>query len=153
MAALRGKFESTKQDWETPAELFKGLDDEFHFTLDAAASAKNTKVPRAYFSKSRDGLRQDWGQHLVWINPPYGDRGRPISAWVRKAYEASLSGATVVLLIPARTNTNWFHSFCLAKAEVRFLRGRPKFSGTKHGLPQPLCLIVFRPPRAVRKAA
>lgn len=144
MGKFEGKFESAKQDWETPLDFFEPINKEFNFTIDAAASATNTKAP-LFFSEEDDGLKQSWGNHIVWLNPPYGIGKSPISAWVKKAYEESLTGATTVMLIPARTNTNWFHDLCLAKGEVRFVRGRPKFGGAEHGLPQPLCLVIFRP--------
>lgn len=144
MSSFKGKFDSAKQDWETPWDFFYPINDEFNFTLDAAASEQNKKVD-SLFCEQDDGLSQDWGTNSVWINPPYGMGKKPISAWVKKAYEASLAGATCVLLIPARTNTNWFHDYCLKFAEVRFVRGRPKFVGADHGLPQPLCLVIFRP--------
>jgi site-specific DNA-methyltransferase (adenine-specific) len=145
MGKFANKFESAKQDWETPIEFFSPINEEFNFTLDAAASAENAKVS-FFFSEEEDGLSQSWGRHTVWLNPPYGAKKKPISAWVSKAYKESLSGATSVILIPARTNTNWFHDICLAHAEIRFIRGRPKFGDAKHGLPQPLCLVIFRPP-------
>lgn len=145
MSKFKGKFESARQDWETPQNFFDPINLEFNFTLDAAASAKNTKVKTKFFSKRDDSFAQSWGNNVVWLNPPYGEGKRPISAWVAKAHAESLMGATVVMLIPARTNTNWFHDFCLAKGEVRFVRGRPKFGDAEYGLPQPLCLVIFRP--------
>jgi len=138
-----GKFESAKQDWETPADFFAPINAEFNFTLDAAANAKNAKAPR-YFSKTEDGLAQSWGKNIVWLNPPYGEKGGKLSDWIKKAVAEADAGATVVMLIPARTNTNWFHDLCLRRGEVRFVRGRPKFGGADHGLPQPLCLVIFR---------
>jgi phage N-6-adenine-methyltransferase len=144
MASFAGKFDSAKQDWTTPDEVFQPLHDEFGFTLDAAASKENARAP-VYFDQVLDGLRQDWGQHVVWLNPPYGDGAAKMSDWVRKSYAASRAGATVVLLIPARTNTSWFQDICLRYAEVRFIRGRPKFGDAEHGLPQPLCIVIFRP--------
>lgn len=144
MADFAGKFESAKQDWETPDDVFLPLHAEFNFTLDAAASSTNRKAP-FYFDEQSDGLAQDWGAHVVWLNPPYGDGAAPISEWVEKALRASYRGATVVMLIPARTNTNWFHDLCLAHGEVRFVRGRPRFGDAEHGLPQPLCIVIFRP--------
>jgi site-specific DNA-methyltransferase (adenine-specific) len=144
MAKFEGKFESAKQDWETPLSLFNVINDEFNFTLDAAASSENKKAEK-FFCEADDGIIQDWGANTVWLNPPYGAGKSPISAWVKKAYEASLTGATTVMLIPARTNTNWFHDYCLEKGEVRFIKGRPKFGGAEHGLPQPLCYVIFRP--------
>lgn len=113
----------------------------------AAASPENAKVAGSFITQDQDGLLASWGQHTVWLNPPYGSGKHPISAWVKKAYQESLTGATTVILIPARTNTNWFHDYCLKYGEVRFVRGRPKFGGATHGLPQPLCMVIFRPYR------
>lgn len=144
MAFFKTKFQSNRQDWTTPDDLFIPLDDEFAFTLDAAASATNARADK-YFTKEDDAFKQNWGRHTVWVNPPYGIKPG-LSDWVKKGYEASLGGATVVMLIPARTNTAWFHDYCLALGEVRFVRGRPKFGGATHGLPQPLCLVIFRSP-------
>ena len=143
MASFKGNFDSNKQDWETPIELFNEINAEFHFTLDVAASSENKKAAK-FFSKEQDGLKQSWSNEIVWLNPPYGDQGYKISDWVKKACLERMNGATTVLLIPARTNTNWFHDFCLKYGEVRFLRGRPKFGGATHGLPQPLCFVIFR---------
>lgn len=145
MAAFAAKFASARQDWTTPASVFRPLDAEFGFTLDAAASPGNALAAR-FHTEAEDGMAQDWGRHTVWLNPPYGGRGaNKLSEWVRKGCEAARAGATVVLLIPARTNTVWFHDLCLRHGEVRFVRGRPKFGGAEHGLPQPLCVVVFRP--------
>ena len=143
MAKFAGKFDSAKQEWETPDSLYDPLAKEFRFTLDAAADGKNARCKK-FFTKEQDGLKQDWGKNTVWLNPPYGAKTHKISDWIKKSYAASLEGATVVVLIPARTNTEWFHQYCLAHAEVRFVRGRPKFGGATHGLPQPLCLVIFR---------
>lgn len=144
MGQFKGKFESAKQDWETPWDFFNPINAEFGFTLDAAASAKNTKVPSNFITEEQNGLKTKWGNEIVWLNPPYGKGKQPISDWVKKANDERRNGATTVMLIPARTNTNWFHDICL-KNEVRFIRGRPKFGGAEHGLPQPLCLVIFRP--------
>ncbi len=143
MAQFRGKFASIRNDWTTPDELFREIDAEFGFTLDAAASAENKKVA-AFFDKKIDAMTQDWAPHRIWLNPPYGE-GYKLSQWVKKAHDEAQRGATVVMLIPARTNTNWFHDYCLGKAQVRFIRGRPKFGGAEHGLPQPLCFVIFEP--------
>lgn len=145
MAAFAGKFESSRQDWATPDSVFDPLAQEFEFTLDVAASADNAKAPN-FYTEMDDGLSQPW-HGVCWCNPPYGAGSAPLSAWVRKAYEESRRGATVVMLIPARTNTNWFHDYCLAIGEVRFVRGRPKFGGADHGLPQPLCVVIFNSQR------
>lgn len=138
------RFASRKQDWTTPDEIFAPLHAEFGFTLDAAASVENARAP-AYFTAEQNGLKQNWGRHVVWLNPPYGETTGGLSAWVAKSVDAASKGATVVMLIPARTNTVWFHDHCLARGEVRFIKGRPKFGDADHGLPQPLCLVIFRP--------
>jgi phage N-6-adenine-methyltransferase len=140
MANFSTAFKSSKQDWVTPSNLFQVLDDEFHFTLDVAASRDNAKCDK-FFTVDDDGLKCDWGHEICWMNPPYNNKKK----WVIKAYNASLNGATVVCLIPARTNTNWWHDYCM-KGEVRFIRGRVKFDGAKHGLPQPLAFVIFSPP-------
>lgn len=143
MAQFKTKFESKRQDWETPDEIFKPLDDEFQFILDVCATEENKKCS-LFFDEERDGLQQDWSIYTApcWMNPPFGKQGK----WVKKAYEESRKGATVVCLLPSRTNTNWWHDYCM-KGEIRFIRGRPKFKGAKHGLPQPLAIVIFRPPR------
>jgi phage N-6-adenine-methyltransferase len=97
-------FSSKTDLWATPQEFFNKLDAEFDFTLDVCANAENAKCENFYTAED-DGLQQPW-TGVVWCNPPYG---RGISEWVERAYQASLNGATVVMLIPARTDTRWFH--------------------------------------------
>jgi len=145
MADFSRRFSSSRQDWATPQSLFAKVDQEFSFTLDAAASDENTKVLDSYFTEKDNAFSKSWGNNTVWLNPPYGGKNKSLQEWVRKAYKESCSGATVVMLIPARTNTNWFHDLALGKGEVRFVRGRPKFGDVTHGLPQPLCYVIFRP--------
>ena len=139
MVKFKGAFNSSKKDWETPDSLFLPLSQEFAFTLDVCAEAHNTKCDR-YYSPDDDGLQQTW-EGICWMNPPFGAK----ATWIKKAYNEAQKGATVVCLVPARTNTNWWHDYCM-KGEVRFIRGRPKFKGAKHGLPQPLAVVIFRPP-------
>ena len=140
---FKTKFESRKQEWETPADLFNRLDREFHFDIDLAADATNNKC-RRYCNRQVNALTQTW-TGTGWLNPPYGEKEYRLSDWVRKAYlETRKAGCTVVMLIPARTNTRWWHDFCMKAAEIRFLNGRPKFGDAPHGLPQPLALVVFR---------
>lgn len=134
--------------WATPDDFFARVNAEFSFNLDVAADADNAKCAR-FFTESDDGLAQPWrrldgGPASVWCNPPYG---RQISQWIAKAREESWAGSTVVLLVPARTDTRWFHDDVLAckRAEVRFLRGRLKFGGASAGCPFPVMLVVFRP--------
>ena len=128
---------AVRSDWETPRELFQALDAEFHFTLDVCATEKNHKCER-YFTPEQDGLSQNWGGQVCWCNPPYG---REIADWVKKATESS---ATVVMLLPARTDTKWFHDFVYGKAEVRFLRGRVRFVGADAAAPFPSMIVIFR---------
>jgi phage N-6-adenine-methyltransferase len=130
-------------EWATPADVFARISDEFGpFDLDAAASPENAKCAR-YYTKADSGLDQPWTGR-VWVNPPYG---REISLWIEKARRASHQGATVVLLLPARTDTKWFHGDVLGcrRAEVRFLKGRIKFGGATAGAPFPTMLVVYRP--------
>lgn len=137
MADFAGQFKSNKIEWETPDDLFEKLSAEFSFTLDVCANSENKKVDR-YFSEEQDGLLQEWNG-VCWMNPPFNNKRN----WVKKAYAESQKGNTVVALLPARTNTNWWHDYCM-KGEIRFIRGRVKFKGAKHGLPQPLAIVVFR---------
>lgn len=131
-------FSSTRQDYPTPQYLFDILDKEFHFTTDVCANEDNTKVPVNYLSEEDDALTQSW-YGICWMNPPYNDKKK----WIIKAYNESLKpGCIVVCLVPARTNTTWWHDYCM-KGEIRFIKGRPIFEGMTHGLPQPLAIVIF----------
>jgi phage N-6-adenine-methyltransferase len=132
-------FSSASPEWSTPQELFDELDAEFGFELDVCATAGNAKCER-YFTQVDDGLAQVW-RGVCWMNPPYGDG---IGAWMRKAHESSLLGATVVCLIPARTDTRWWQDIATV-GEVRFVRGRLRFGGTAAGAPFPSAVVIFRP--------
>lgn len=133
---------SSKTDLrETPQDFFEKLDREFGFELDVCALPENAKCSR-YFSPIDDGLEQDW-TGVCWCNPPYG---REIEKWVKKAYISAIEGATVVMLLPARTDTRWFHDWIYGKTEIRFIRGQLKFGGAEHGAPFPNMVVVFRPP-------
>lgn len=132
---------SASVEWPTPPELFAALDAEFGFTLDPCATASSAKCAR-YFAMDDDGLAQPWAPHTVFCNPPYGPR--ETGRWVRKAWEESERGAMVVLLIPARVDTAWWHEYC-SRGEVRFLRGRVRFVGSETGAPFPSAVVVFRP--------
>lgn len=135
---------SKKMDWCTPQALFDELDREFNFTLDVAASDVNAKCGQ-YYTEEQDALAQPW-QGTVFCNPPYG---RKIGKWVYKAYTSSKDGATVVLLIPSRTDTSYWHEYIFPNAEIRFLRGRIKFEhedGTVlNPAPFPSAVVIFRP--------
>lgn len=127
-------------DWETPASVFDPLHAEFGFTVDAAADAGNAKVPR-YWTEADDGLAQPWAGESVWVNPPYGN---VIAEWVAKAHRESVN-ATVVMLVPARTDTRWWHKHVEGVAEVRFVKGRIRFVGAPYNAPFPCALLVYRP--------
>jgi len=133
-------FSSKTDEWETPQALFDELDREFGFTLDVCALPENAKCD-LFFTPETDGLSQSWKGHICWMNPPYG---REIGKWVKKAYEESQRGATVVCLLPARTDTRWFHDYIYGKAEIRFLRGRIKFVGAENSAPFPSMIVIYR---------
>jgi len=145
MAKFDGKFESAKQEWTTPAVFFDKLNVEFHCTVDLAADEDNTKCD-LFFSTNDDALTKEW-IGVGWLNPPYGGTGRNrLSNWVEKAYtESQKHLSTVVMLIPARTNTKWWHDYWMRAKEIKLVLGRPKFGDAKHGLPQPLAIVVFEP--------
>lgn len=115
-------FSSASCEWGTPPELFAELDRQHHFTLDPCATPENAKCVR-YFTQADNGLEQDWGTESVFMNPPYG---RTIGKWMRKAFLSAQAGATVVCLVPSRTDTAWWHDYAM-KGETRLLRGRLKF--------------------------
>ena len=135
-----GMYSSNTDNWGTPQWLFDELNKEWHFDVDVCASLENAKCPR-YFSKEENGLAQDWSRfNNCWMNPPYG---RQIGIWIEKAYNESQKGANVVCLLPSRTDTKWFHEYCL-KGEIKFLKGRLKFNDGKTPAPFPSMIVVFR---------
>lgn len=138
LTSLKGMFSSATDEWATPQELFDQLNAEFSFTLDVCATADNAKCER-YFTPELDALLQDW-HGVCWMNPPYGRR---IGRWLRKAHESSLAGATVVCLIPSRTDTAWWHDYVM-RGEIRFVRGRLYFNDGPGRSPFPSAIVVFR---------
>ena len=133
-------FSSATDDWATPIGFFAALDRVFRFELDVCASDTNHKCAR-YFTAEQNGLSQDW-RGTCWMNPPYG---RGIGDWVKKAHDSARHhGATVVCLVPARTDTRWWQTYC-RDAEVFFVPGRLKFGSAKHNAPFPCAVVVFRP--------
>lgn len=131
-------FSSKTDEWETPQALFDQLNDEFNFTLDVCALPENAKC-EAYFTPEQDGLKQEW-TGVCWMNPPYG---REIGKWVKKAYTEAQKGITVVCLLPSRTDTRWWHEYCM-KGEVRFIKGRLKFGKSNNSAPFPSAIVIFR---------
>lgn len=139
MPINQGLFTSNTDEWETPQSFFNSLNEEFRFEWDVCATENNTKCAM-FYEKESNSLSKEW-KGICWMNPPYG---RQISNWVKKAYESSLKGSTVVCLLPARTDTKWFHDYC-TKGEIRFVKGRLKFGGSKWNAPFPNMVVIFRP--------
>lgn len=131
--------------WETPKDFFDELNKEFNFTLDPCADDKNKKCNK-YFTKEQNGLKQTWKNEVVFCNPPYG---REIKEWVKKSYIESFNpqnNCVVVMLIPARTDTKYFHEYIYKKpnVEIRFLKGRLKFGNSKNSAPFPSMVVIFK---------
>lgn len=132
-------FSSKSEEWATPQDVFDELDAEFHFTLDPCATADNAKCKK-YYTKDDDGLLKDWHGETVFCNPPYG---REIGKWIAKADKETRGGATVVLLLPARTDTRYFHDYIYQKHETRFLRGRVHFNNAGRA-PFPSMVVIMK---------
>jgi phage N-6-adenine-methyltransferase len=139
---------AVREDWETPPEFFEKLNAEFGFTLDVCATADTAKCAR-HFTPDDDGLAQDWGREVCWMNPPFGSE---ILKWMAKAWDAASKGATVVCLVPARVDTRWWHEYAEA-GEYRFVRGRIRFVGAPYNAPFPCAVVVFRFPGMVPSRA
>ena len=138
-------FMSNRHDWGTPDEIFDPLNNEFGFTLDPCATPENAKCEK-FYTLDDDGLSHSWAGEVVFMNPPYG---REIKKWIKKAYEESRH-SVVVCLIPSRTDTAWWHDYCMKADEIRFLRGRVRFVGGSSSAPFPSAIVVlglarFRP--------
>lgn len=132
-------FSGDSAEWETPQALFDAMNEIHGFTLDAAATKENAKCAK-FFTREDNALTRSWAGETVWLNPPYG---RKIAALVRKAYEESRNpGTTVVVLLPARTDTKWFHDYAI-KVQIKFLKGRLKFGGSVNNAPFPSMIVTF----------
>ena len=131
---------SETNEWSTPQYLFDELNYEFNFTLDPCATDDNAKCKKYYIIED-DGLKQDWSNEIVFMNPPYG---REIKHWIKKAYLESLKGATIVCLIPSRTDTSYWHDYIFGKSEIRFIKGRIKFGDSKNSAPFPSAIVIFK---------
>ena len=133
-------YSSKKDDWETPQDLFDALNKKYNFDLDPAATVENAKC-KEFFTKKENGLLQNWGGRCVFCNPPYG---RQIGKWVEKGFiESKRANTTVVMLLPARTDTRWFHDYIYKKAEIEFIKGRLKFGESKNSAPFPSMIVIF----------
>ena len=146
---VKGAFTSKTDDWGTPQKTFDELNKEFNFTLDVAAASHNHKCESWYGldhpdETRRDGLAADWFQDArggnIFMNPPYG---KTIDLWAAKAREVALQGATVVCLLPARTDTRWFHNSCV-DFDIRFIKGRLKFNDGATGAPFPSMIVIMK---------
>ena len=141
-----GLMTSKTPEWSTPQDLFDRLNAEFRFTLDPCCTHENHKCSR-YYVAAENGLAQDWTGERVFMNPPYG---RTIAAWMAKAWGTAKAGGLVVCLVPARTDTAWWHDYAM-KGEIRFLRGRLRCGGGRGRAPFPSAIVVLtRPPRRQR---
>lgn len=133
-------FSSKSDEWSTPQDVFDNLDAEFHFNLDPCCTHENRKCEN-YYTKEDNGLKHSWGGYSVFCNPPYSN----IAEWVEKCYrEGTKDNTTVVLLIPSRTDTKYFHNFIYNRAEIRFIKGRLKFGGHSNSAPFPSMVVIFR---------
>lgn len=133
-------FSSKSDEWATPQEIFDELNREFDFNLDPCATEQNHKTP-IYYTAEVDGLVKNWGGCRVFVNPPYSNIGE----WVKKSfYEAQKDKTLVVLLIPSRTDTKYFHDYILHRSEIRFIKGRLKFGESKNSAPFPSMIVIFR---------
>lgn len=145
-------FQSSNKEWETPDAFFQPYAKEFNIKLDVCATAQNAKC-KAFYDKKYNGLHAAWSiakqiggkTASCWMNPPYG---RGIEKWVKKAHDETLNGVTTIALLPARTDTSWFHSYIYSKHEVRFLKGRIKFVDAPSSAPFPSMIVIFSPKKA-----
>lgn len=138
MSINKSIFSSNSDEWATPINLFTELNNKYKFTLDPCATESNHKCNK-YYTINDNGLIQDWSNEVVFCNPPYSK----IKDWVKKCYEESSKGAKIVLLIPSRTDTTYFHSFIYHKANLIFIKGRLKFNDGKGSAPFPSMLCLF----------
>ena len=134
-------FSSKSDEWATPQYFYDWLDSIYHFTLDPCASDDNHKCEK-YFTIETDGLKQPWTNEVAFVNPPYSD----IGVWCQKAYTESLvNSSTVVLLIPSRTDTDYWHRHVMKASKIGFVKGRLKFGDSKNSAPFPSCIVIFQP--------
>lgn len=134
-------FTSKTEEWETPQKFFDTLNEQYNFGLDVCATAENAKC-KDYYTKENDALSLDWNLvegRTIWCNPPYG---KTIGLWMAKAYEESKYWP-VVCLVPARTDTKWWHDWVEGKAKVVFIKGRLKFGTSKNSAPFPSALVIY----------
>ena len=140
MANLGVVFSRKSDEWETPLDFYETLNKEFDFNLDPCATHENHKT-EMYFTLEDDGLSKNWGGYNVFCNPPYSE----IKKWVQKAdQECRKQNTLIVLLVPARTDTIWFHDYIYKKHEVRFIKGRLRFGNSTQNAPFPSMIVIFK---------
>ena len=136
----RALFTSNSDEWTTPQELYKELNKRFKFTLDPCSTNENHLCDK-YFTKEDDGLSKSWKGETVYVNPPYSN----IKKWVEKCYmEHKTNGTSVVMLIPSRTDTIYFHNYIYHKADIEFIKGRLHFSNSKNSAPFPSMIVIYK---------
>lgn len=126
MTDFKPMFSSASEHWATPEDLYAKLNQEFSFTLDPCP-----------LHATQDGLKLNWGGQIVYCNPPYG---KGINEWLAKAREAKQT----VYLLPSRTDTKWWHEYAMKADEIRFLKGRLKFGGSKNSAPFPSVILIYK---------
>ncbi len=132
-------YSSNSDEWATPQVVFDELNREFDFDLDPCATSSNAKCSN-YYTMLEDGLQQDWSGHRVFCNPPFSR----MKDWVAKcSYESQKPNTLVVMLIPARTDTRYFHDYIYNKAELRFIKGRLHYNDGPQGAPFPSMVVIF----------
>ena len=137
----KGMFTSNTNEWNTPKKLYEELNKKYNFTLDPASTNENN-LCKKYYTEKETGLIQSWKRERVFLNPPYG---REIKKWIAKAYyENKINNTFIVMLIPARTDTSYFHDYIYNKAEIIFIRGRLKFNDGKNSAPFPSMIVIYR---------
>ena len=139
MTMNSGMYSSKSDEWTTPKWLFDWLNGKFCFTLDAAATEENA-LCRAFYTKEQDGLAQPWTASRVFVNPPYSQ----IGAWMNKCANEVRNGCPLVCaLVPARTDTKWWHGAVMQADHVHFIKGRLKFGDGTGSAPFPSALVFF----------
>lgn len=125
-------FSSLSDEWRTPQSLFNKLDKEFNFDSDPCPMTNKLL---------KKGLKKEYGKR-VFINPPYSN----IKNWLEQVdyFINWYPKKIIVMLIPSRTDTRWWHDYVMKAKEIRFIKGRLKFSGYKNSAPFPSCIVIFK---------
>lgn len=130
----RVMFSSASDDWSTPSDVYSALNEEFRFNYDPCPI-------KGKLNWSDCGIHKSWSGKTCFVNPPYSE----VNTWVAKGFgSARDEGATVVMLLPSRTDTRWFHEYC-TQGEIRFIKGRLKFGNSKNSAPFPSMIVIFKP--------